>query len=470
VAARSRALLAVIALLCAVPALLPGDAQWVNDEALLVGGALDANAAGRPATRGLLGNQGVVYGPFPTWLYQAYLLLSHDLVALVALRAVLVTAVTAAALVWLSRELSLWPGFVVPLLLSPHLWFYARVVWDNSFTVPLSAVAIAAFAALLRRPRRGAAAALSFSVAAMLLTHFMSLALIVPLAIVLLALRPRALWEQRAALVAGALPLIVAGLPYWMYLATTARATGLHWAPGPGWAFPLDGPRFLSAVALENHVGTHWLSAGGALVRVARAATLVAYPLCAVGAGLAVLCLAKNARQKTGLSPRGGFALLLIAAFLAQVVLDGLAGRYHHTHYFNATWLVFGGLAWLAVDAVRPRALRLSVALACSLSLAVVVAAVAWRLHVDGGTRVVYGPTLANLVRVAERLRQFDGRTVVSSDVPNLEEYPWSLAVLRRLQPSPPGAPPPPGPLWVRYRSLDPSDARVELVARPPRP
>ncbi len=466
--ARSRALVAVLLLLCVVPALLPGDAQWINDEARLLEGALDANAAGHPAARGLLGNQGVVYGPFPTWLYQAYLALSHDVVTLVALRALLVTAVTAAGLLWLSRALSLWPGFIVAILLSPHLWFYARVVWDNSFNIPLSAVALAAFASYLQGPSRRAAAALSFSLVAMLLTHLMSLALVVPCAVVLVALRGRAAWNHRAALVAGLLPLLVAGLPYWVYLAS-AHPTGLRAAASSGWLFPLDGPRILSAVALENHFGAGWLAAGP-VVRVARTLTLVAYPLCAIGAAIAALTVARDLRDRREISPRGGFALLLLAALSAQVALDGLTGRNHHTHYFNATWLVFGGLAWLTVDAIRPSALRLWTTVAHATSLGVVVAALAWSVHVHGGSRVVYGPTLSNLVEVAARLSRFDGTAVVRSDVPNLEEYPHSLALLRRLQPSPPGAPPAPGPLWVRYRSLDPADARVELVVRRARP
>jgi hypothetical protein len=46
-------LLAVVAILCVSAALFPGEAQWVNDESLLLQRALDANAAGRLATHGL---------------------------------------------------------------------------------------------------------------------------------------------------------------------------------------------------------------------------------------------------------------------------------------------------------------------------------------------------------------------------------------------------------------------------------
>jgi len=39
------------------------------------------------ARGGLWGNFGIRYGPLPTWIYQALLLLSHDPVTLVAIRA-----------------------------------------------------------------------------------------------------------------------------------------------------------------------------------------------------------------------------------------------------------------------------------------------------------------------------------------------------------------------------------------------
>ena len=463
----SVALLAVVGVLCVGPGLFPGDVQWVNDEPLLLFNALEANAGARLATRGLLGNLGVIYGPFPTWLYQAYLLFSRDVVTLVALRAILVTAVTAAALLWVSRGLSLWPWFVVPLLLSPHLWFYARVVWDNTFNIPLSALAMAAFVRLLEGPSRRTAALLSFCMVAMLLTHLMSLALVAAVVAVLAALRGREMWSQRLALAAGALPLVVAGLPYWAYLAGTKPHSTVA-SSATAWLFPLDGPRILSAAAIENHFGSAWVTEGGALVAAARAVTLIAYPLCWVGAGFAVLEFARGLRRDRRLGPREGFSALLLMAFIGQVALDGLTGRDQHTHYFSATWLVFGGFAWLTLDRMRPSSLRAAATIVYAASLGTVMAALFSTIHSNGGSRVVYGPTLSNLLAVTEELRRYPPSTPVHSDVPNLKQYPHSLELLRRLRPPPPDAGTPPRPLCIRYRSNDPRDARVELLVEAP--
>jgi hypothetical protein len=407
--------------------------------------------------------QGLAYGPLPIWLYQAYLLFSHDVVALVAVRAVLVTTVTAVALLWLSRELSLWPWFAVALLLSPHLWFYARVIWDNTFNIPMSALAMAAFARLLRRPSRPVAAIFSFSLGAMLLTHLMSIPLVIALVGVLGALRSREMWAQRAAIAVGLLPLIAAGMPYWIYLAR-ARPSGLGLSSAAGWLFPLDGARFLSAAAIENFFGSQWFVPGGSPLAAARALTLVAYPLCWMGAVFALLHLVKGLMRNGPLGPREGFCALLLAAFMGQVVLDGVTGTHHHTHYFSATWLVFGSFAWFAVESL-PSVVRACVTAAYAATLAAVVAALGWSIHVGGGSRAVYGPTLSNQLAVADQLREYPPATPVQTDVPNLQAFPHSFAVLRRLRPPEPGRQAAtPGTLWIRYRSNDPADARSELV------
>src|SRR3954462_8805927 len=107
-----------VATVCLLPTVWPGDTPWVNDEPNLIGNALRANAAHHlapvgpfaplavnpappPAPVGLFGSFGVPYGPLPTQIYQALLLLTHDPLTLVVIRAILCTGGTAAGLLWL---------------------------------------------------------------------------------------------------------------------------------------------------------------------------------------------------------------------------------------------------------------------------------------------------------------------------------------------------------------------------------
>ncbi|MGZ6081632.1 MAG: hypothetical protein ACXWK4_12520, partial [Myxococcaceae bacterium] len=71
-------MLTSIAVLCLLPALHPGDIQWVGDEPMLIAGALRADRGHVLAIHGLTGTAGAVYGPLPTWLYQLYLAFSSD--------------------------------------------------------------------------------------------------------------------------------------------------------------------------------------------------------------------------------------------------------------------------------------------------------------------------------------------------------------------------------------------------------
>ena len=66
---------------------------------------------------------------------------SRDLVVVAVLHTLLMSAATAGALWWLSRSLRLWVWFAPLPLLSPYFWFYARVLWDNPFLIPLGALA-----------------------------------------------------------------------------------------------------------------------------------------------------------------------------------------------------------------------------------------------------------------------------------------------------------------------------------------
>ena len=96
---------------------------------MLIINAVRANQASGLAEKGLLGTFGFVYGPFPTWVYQALTAVTHDLVVLATLHGALLVSATAGALWWVSRSLRLWPWFaVVPLAVALLLVLRASVV------------------------------------------------------------------------------------------------------------------------------------------------------------------------------------------------------------------------------------------------------------------------------------------------------------------------------------------------------
>lgn len=467
---RTRSLTAavtVLSLTCLIPLVWPGDVPFINDEPQLIASAVRANAAGQLATMGLLGTYGFTYGPAPTWVYQALMALSHDLVLVAALHALLMTGVTALALWWLARSLRLWIWFAPVPLLSPYFWLYARVLWDNTFLLPLGALALAGYAAHLEWR---SSAGLRIAVASMLLiplVHLMGLALIVPLGAHMLLARWRSLWAHKASIIAIAGAVLWLAFPYWQYLASPRPRTPGADGVIDGWLFPLTGGRLLSADGLAYFYGHGPVSSR--LFATASAVSSLAYLLVWCGFALGLVLVVRAAIRRTW-TTRTHLAAVAIGAILCQSAIDGISGRFQHPHYHNGTWIAFVLLAWMAIDlaAARRGAVRWS-AVACtaalSSALAAAVAGLAVGLHRSGGTREVYGPTLANQQAIARRLADFAPASDVRVEVSMWERFPHTPAILRELRRSR-RLDLPRRDFVVRYADADPASGVIELVER----
>jgi hypothetical protein len=457
--------LAALVLAGLIPLVWPGDVPFINDEPQLIAKAVSANRSGRLAPMGLLGTYGFVYGPAPTWVYQALLAVSNDLVVVAALHIVLMSAVTAGALWWLARSLRLWVWFAPIPLLSPYYWFYARALWDNPFLLPLGALAMAGYAAHLESgSRRG----LRVSVAAMLaipLVHLMGVSLIVPLALHMLVVRHRTLWNERYSLAGIAAVALALAWPYWRYLAGPRPP-----APNPGgvldgWLFPLFGARSLGAGGLDYFYGAGAVASD--LFRLVGAVSLLAYVLAWGGILVAVALVVRAVRTRSW-TAKTHIAAIAVAALLCQSVIDGISGKFQHPHYQNGTWIACVLLAWLAVDhlangrrAARWTATAATGVLASALLLA--VGALALTLHRSHGTRDVYGPTLANQQQVVRALAHYASTSDVDVQVNMWQQFPRTLAILRQLnaarQVGLPRA-----TVQLRYASGDPASGAIEMA------
>ena len=461
-----RTALGLLAAACLVPLVWIRDISFINDEPLLIAAALKANREGVLAPIGLLGPFGFSYGPVPTWVYQVLLATTHDILRIATIHALLMTVVTACALWWISRSLSLWTWFLPLPLLSPYFWFYSRVLWDNPLLIPLGALAIAGYASHLRS---GSPAGLRVSLAATAaipLVHLMSIALVAPLAVHMLVVRRRTLWANRLSVGAILGAALAAAWPYWRYLATSHPPGGNASAGFEGWLFPLAGARLLSARQLDYFFGPGPVE--GLTLSVTAAVSWIAYALVWTGIGVALWRVVRAMRTRAW-SATDHIAAILVGALACQVALDGFAGKFEHPQYQNATWIATVVFAWFAADflAAQRGAWRLLAPLATGLlgaALLVTVATLAARLHRTGGTRETYGPTLANQLSVAQGLSQYSPRSPVSLDVKLYQDFPHALTALRLLNPPPPGAPE--RDLHIRYASANPASGRIQLVER----
>lgn len=462
-----RVTMAVVVLACLVPIVWPGDVPFINDEPQLVANALHANADGRLATMGLQGTYGFAYGPAPTWVYQGLLAVSRDLVVVSALHAALMSVLTAFGLWWIGRSLGLWSWFLPIPLLSPYFWFYARVLWDNTFLLPLSALALGGYAAFLAN---GSARGLKVSVGALLLiplVHLMGLALLVPLGAHMLVVHGRILWRHRWSLLAMAAGVAIAALPYVRYLLGPRPASPPGDGTLTGWLFPLFGARLLSARGLDYFFGEGPVTGG--IFTLATTLSALAYVLAWGGLAVSAALIVRAARSRTW-TPRSHLAAIAFGALVIQSIIDGVASRYQHPHYQNGTWIVTVVFAWYAIDAVarwRTAGERTAGALTMGLGGALVLSVVglAVQLHRTGGTREVYGPTLANQLQVARAMAAYDPGSEVEVQVSMWERFPHTPAVLRELSRRR-QVQLRRRPLLVRYASADAASGVIELVER----
>ena len=434
-----------LVLLALVPVVLwPGDVSWLIDESRILAAAWHANHDGQLAAGGLYGNFGIRYGPLPTQIYQALLLLTHDPVALVVLRGLLCAGVTGGALLWLARTLALPAWFAAAVLVSPHVVAYQRILWDASFAMPIGTLAFAAFADFLKtqRPRSlrvglGAGAVLP-------LIHPQALALAVPV-FGWLAWRHRtALWSDRRALAVLGVTLFALHAVYFFEVAgqLVARFSGSVQRGYPG-----GGSR--AASALAPLLGGRLLCGADYLENLARPAALPAlqaaaqwgarliYPLIWLGLALSaarvwrMFCAARGATENLPL--RDCVTAVALAGLFGQALLCGLMRIPSLPQYFFGTFVLHALMAWIAVDALsRWRAGAIPAVLYAAGGAVLTVSAMLV-IHTQGFEKPRW-PTLGNDVEVVRELNRFTD-TTVQTDVFVLQKNPQILRSLRLLLP-----------------------------------
>ncbi|HKP61846.1 MAG TPA: hypothetical protein VJV78_34180 [Polyangiales bacterium] len=464
---RRLAVAALIAL-SVLPVIWPLDTCFLNDEPVLVGLALQHNAEGKAAQFGLVGTRGARYGPVAVWSYQALLALTHDITALVQLHAWLWMSATAAALFALSRALAVPSAWAAIPLLSPYLWVYARMLWDNCS--PISAVAFAAYAYFLARPRALMLSLALSALVACLMVHLMALALAVPIVVHLLLTR-RSFLLSRAGLLAIVPALVVAagGTRFWLALFSMDTSAISTQASGALWFASLGG-RPLTAGGLDYFFGAAWSErflGGGIGAAAMLLSMLLGHGLVWAGMARALWWLKRALADRTQRGVRVEIAMLALGIWAAQTVLNLVTQTAHHPHYYNATWLAFVVFAWLALDGLSRWRLSSYVAGAHALALAAALAIIVNGLHTTAGTRSLhYGLALREIMRVAAELGQSHPESRLASKVEQLRIFPQELMVLMWLAHIQPDRSRPLRGVKVEYASTDVTDAKLRVTTQ----
>ena len=293
-------------------------------------------------TASIPGNAGIPYGPTALWFYGILRLATDRIEVLALCHAALSTGGVLVLWALLRRHFghgaALW-GLML-MAASPLLYFYSRLLWDNSITIPLTAVLLSLTLSLVRRRHWALCLGWGFTAALLFNLHLMNC----------------------AAIGACALFLLVAG--------RSERGTVKFLALSAMVFFTVSAPYLQRIVAalpqLKSVAGAGGL---GAVFHVNRLAAPLSvqimdyfYPtmtaevlpfgfdpgLWLVAAGFAVLALRRSFPPALQLS-----TLVLAATLLLHKVMKV---DITHPHYFNPAWafsVVAVGAAWHAAAAVR---------------------------------------------------------------------------------------------------------------------
>jgi hypothetical protein len=422
------AFVAMLAVGCAMRLLWIGDVPYIADEPQLISNALEANAEGRWAERGLQGGKGVHYGPLPTWIYQVAVSVLTSPVEIAFFKSLLITLITVFCLWIWSRYLRAqdkW--FVWVALLSPCLWFYSRDLWDNSWGVPFSIVLWTSYLYFDQKPSLRRLLLPAIMAAGILLIHLMSIPIVAAIVVHFLVKQRQWILRRWAGVLAIAALVVAVDITYFLQIAAIHPPK-----PPTAWSlesflFPFFAPFYFSAADSVYFLGNSWMDFPGFspwfafVVRIALRISQLGVVLWA--AGLVVSALHQSRRGSwagefstswAGTSEQ--LALLTMGFFLALSAAKGLVT---HPHYFNCIWpavffLIWRGATFLWNPTISApsfewlRSGRTPTRVAVSLwmaSLFLSVTAMQLRVHWGEGTRSLhYGPTVGNLWTVSEEL------------------------------------------------------------------
>ena len=271
------------------------DVPFILDEPQLFAKAMQANAEGGWAQRGLQGSQGVHYGAMPTWIYQLMLRAFSSPIEVAFAKAFLITLLTLGCLwVWAKRLRGAERGLLAIAFLSPCLWFYARDLWDNSWGIPFSMVLWTSYLYFDDKPSLRRLIVPAVTAAALVLIHLMSLPLIGAVGIHFVVKHRAWIMRRWAGVAALALLLVAIDFQYLSQLFQLEREV----RPG-GWSlrglgFFLKAPTYFSGIDLTYLMGRAWMDipafpkAVQILLRLAVGLSLLSYLFFAAGVVQAV--------------------------------------------------------------------------------------------------------------------------------------------------------------------------------------
>jgi hypothetical protein len=444
-------LLGIVLAGCLVLALaFPGDVPWINDEPVFIGRALEANTSGRLAHEGLRGMFGLRYGPMAIWAYQGLLLVSQNPIHLSIMKNLLALALLLGCLTYFRRRLGLpkWPILLV--FLSPYVYFYNRLLWDNVLIIPLSLLLWCTLLAFWQQGSRWTLLAVMTITVILVHIHLMVLLLVVPVFLSILMfdhhrLRGHPYFTSLCGLLA-----LTACLPY--LLSTIPEATITLSQPREGFfeslLVGLSGAGRFSFLHFgdyfipEIYGSSFFINAKLTRILVSLSALVFVPWLIGLIGGAGLLIKKRRAGESWSVADRlTAVALMSVATYAAFFIVTGHS---HHPHYGNSVWFAYFLIIWQGIDiGIRVASSWVKGLLAIQMPvMAAMLTMTILFIHHNGGNQGIhYGPTVATQIDVVRTILRYSPRSPIYNAVPNYHHFPHAfytlVALLRPAVPDP---------------------------------
>jgi hypothetical protein len=435
-----------VVVLVALNLLWPGDIPWVNDEPQLISNALDANAAGRLASHGIMGTFGVYYGPLPTWGYQLALLVTNDLVLIGLCKNFVGLVILLVVFARLAKVMG-YPRYPILLLLvSPYIWYINRLLWDDGFLIQLSPLLALVVFELARKPRLWLLYAGMALTVVMFYAHAKTFFAIGAFVVVVVVLHRRWLLERWAKALPAFLLAILAVLPYVLSILSGMEPGAVHKVSLLDSVYAsLNGIRYCSFVGWgEYYFHEFYMPEFVLPVQLTRLLVVlsgVAYLLCIGGLWNFFRDLRRRWSGTTALGPEDHVLIFCVLIIVVHLVFYIVVQHRIRPQYFIGVWFAWFFFVWRFMHYVQYRLVKICFWTGFG-SCIVLLFCLMLSIHLMGGNRGLgYGATLGNQVDVAKALANYSPESRMMINVANYKKpngYPHALFTLLRLHAPPP--------------------------------
>lgn len=438
-------LLILVCLLVLIRFLFPGDTTFLHDEAMLLELALNAVEKGELLVPvGLQGTRGFKYGPVGPSFYLYLLYLTKNIYVLAFLKNLIITLITATGIGLILKTVkdfdrTLW----VFLFLSPVLYFYSRMLWDNPFQISLTALSAGGYVSYLATNKVRYFAIALFSAALAVLTHLMVVPFCIGLAVHFIVFRNKDLKERPQKFLPIFILAALMMFPYFKYVLAHKQGTTLQESVARVFWFPFLGVKFYSFIDFEYFFGKQWerlffdSEILFKLLRGTKAIWYLFYLSIPLG-WYQIYKHIKNGFSDKDFTLKFHISFLCASTLIAHLVMCYLSNLYKNTHYYNGVWIIHFFVLAFALEKLKTYlkwGKRIKVGYLTAVFLMFIGMIRFNNIHQGARSRRT-GANLTEQVEVAKKLNMYSSETKVDYKTPHLYFAHLSIDVLRRLEPA----------------------------------